>query len=124
MRAETPICFVPELNATLLTKRDDIHTCEKNVSVFSSDQPGGLMNVLMGKNMMRSDGDEHRQERFVYYPAVSPKTVKASWAQQFDVLADSVLGEMLAGDTAADLVPTYATALSGEALKAMTDNKL
>ena len=90
MRAKTPICFVPELNATLLTKRDDIHTCEKNVQVFSSDQPGGLMNELMGKNMMRSDGDEHRKERFVYYRAVSPRTVKVSWAQEFDRLADAV----------------------------------
>jgi len=120
MRAETPICFVPELNATLLTKRNDIHTCEKNVKVFSSDQPGGLMNELMGKNMMRSDGDEHRQERFVYYPAVSPKTVKASWAGQFSTLADEILDEMVAGDSVIDLVPSYATALSGEALKAMT----
>ncbi|MGA0324955.1 MAG: cytochrome P450, partial [Ilumatobacteraceae bacterium] len=50
MRSRTPICFVPELNATLITRRDDIHSCEKNVAVFSSDQPGGLMNVLMGQN--------------------------------------------------------------------------
>lgn len=120
MRANTPICFVPELNATLLTKRDDIHTCEKNVKVFSSDQPGGLMNELMGKNMMRSDGDEHRQERFVYYPAVSPKTVKASWADQFNKLADVVLDSMADSDGKGDLVLGYATALSGEALKAMT----
>ena len=56
MRATTPICFVPELGATLITRRDDIHVCEKNVAVFSSDQPGGLMNVLMGHNMMRKDG--------------------------------------------------------------------
>ena len=62
MRAETPICFVPEMGATLFTRRDDIHTCEKNVAVFSSDQPGGLMNELMGKNMMRRDGDEHRKD--------------------------------------------------------------
>ena len=49
MRSHTPICVVPELNATLITRRDDIHSCEKNVAVFSSDQPGGLMNVLMGE---------------------------------------------------------------------------
>ena len=120
MRANTPICFVPELNATLLTKRDDIHTCEKNVKVFSSDQPGGLMNELMGKNMMRSDGEEHRQERFVYYPAVSPKMVKASWANQFNKLADLVLDSLAESDGKGDLVLRYATALSGEALKAMT----
>jgi len=122
MRATTPICFVPELDATLLTKRDDIHTCEKNVQVFSSDQPGGLMNELMGKNMMRSDGDEHRKERFVYYPAISPRKVKSSWAEVFDQLADDVLDVVTgsAGRGTADLVPTYATALSGEALKALT----
>ncbi len=120
MRANTPICFVPELNATLLTKRDDIHTCEKNVKVFSSDQPGGLMNELMGKNMMRSDGDEHRKERFVYYPAVSPKTVKASWADQFNKLADVVLDSLAESNRKGDLVVGYATALSGEALKVMT----
>ncbi len=120
MRAEAPICFVPQLGATLLTRRDDIHACEKNVAVFSSDQPGGLMNELMGKNMMRSDGEEHRRERFVYYPAVSPRRVEATWAAQFGQLASAVLDELEAMAGSADLVPEYATALSGEALKAMT----
>lgn len=121
MRAETPICFVPEMGATLLTKRDDIHTCEKNVAIFSSDQPGGLMNVLMGKNMMRRDGDDHRKERFVYYPAISPRKVQATWTAEFAVLAEAVLDEFAPGDTgAADLVRGYATAMSGESLKVMT----
>jgi cytochrome P450 len=119
MRAEAPICFVPELNATLLTKRDDINVCEKHVAVFSSDQPGGLMNVLMGKNMMRSDGDEHRQERFVYYPAISPREIEARWQASFEASADAVL-DALEPQGEADLVLAYATALSGEALKAMT----
>ncbi len=121
MRTEAPICFVPQLDATLLTRWQDNHTCEKHVAVFSSDQPGGLMNVLMGKNMMRSDGDEHRRERFMYYPAMSPKTVKRVWATEFAAIADTVLDDLLAdGATSADLVPTYATAVSGECLKAMT----
>ena len=121
MRAETPICFVPEMGATLLTRRDDIHACEKNVAVFSSDQPGGLMNVLMGKNMMRRDGEEHRKERFVYYPAISPRKVQATWTAQFAAVADSVLANFAPTDTgAADLVRGYATAMSGESLKVMT----
>lgn len=119
MRAETPICRVPELGATLLTRRDDIHACEKLVTVFSSDQPGGLMNVLMGKNMMRSDGDEHRRERFVYYPAVSPRKVEAVWASVFGRLADATLDE-LAPAGCADLVPAYATVVSGDALRELT----
>jgi cytochrome P450 len=121
MRAETPICFVPEMGATLLTKRDDIHACEKNVAIFSSDQPGGLMNVLMGKNMMRSDGHEHRKERFVYYPAISPRKVKATWMDQFAAIAEAVLDDFAPSDTGdADLVRGYATAMSGESLKVMT----
>ena len=119
MRQSAPICFVPELGATLITRRDDIHTCEKNVAVFSSDQPNGLMNVLMGRNMMRKDADEHRHERFIYYPAISPRKVEQVWATLFEDLTDTVLtGFQQSGS--ADLVPHYATAVSGEALKAIT----
>lgn len=119
MRAEAPICFVPELNSTLYTKRDDIHTCEKNVEVFSSDQPGGLMNVLMGQNLMRRDGEAHRTERFVYYPAISPRTVKEHWAAEFDRIVDDVL-DALPVDREIDFVTSVATAISGEALKMLT----
>ncbi|MDG2025165.1 MAG: cytochrome P450 [Actinomycetota bacterium] len=119
MRQSTPICFVPELGATLITRRDDIHTCEKNVAVFSSDQPDGLMNVLMGRNMMRKDAEEHRQERFVYYPAISPRKVEQVWATLFEDLTDTVLTNFQQSGSA-DLVPHYATAVSGEALKAIT----
>jgi cytochrome P450 len=119
MRAEAPTCFVPELNSTLLTKRDDIHICEKNVAVFSSDQPAGLMNQLMGHNMMRRDGDDHRAERFAYYPAVSPKTVKEHWTAEFVRIVDEQLAAL--PDTGeVDFVPAIATAISGEALKMMT----
>ncbi len=124
MRAETPICFVPELGATLLTRRDDIHRCEKNVAVFSSEQPGGLMNVLMGRNMMRKDGDEHRQERFVYYPAISPSKIKSYWNDHFARLTEEAIDALMAAGSGtgstADLLSSYATALSGEALKITT----
>ena len=55
LRAKAPIAFVPALNAILITRRDDIFTLEKQIDVFSSDQPDGLMTKLMGQNMMRKD---------------------------------------------------------------------
>lgn len=119
MRSVAPICYVPELGATLITRRDDIHTCEKNVRVFSSDQPSGLMNVLMGRNMMRKDGEEHRKERFVYYPTISPRKVEQIWAGLFVKLTNDIL-DRFASSGSTDLVPDYAIATSGEALKAMT----
>ena len=55
-RKNSPIAYVPQLNATLFLKHQDIFICEKNVEIFSSVQPDGLMTKLMGQNMMRKDG--------------------------------------------------------------------
>ena len=68
MRAEAPIAYVPQLDSTLFTRRDDIFVYEKMIDVFSSHQPNGLMNKLMGHNMMRKDGDAHLAERSVIFP--------------------------------------------------------
>jgi cytochrome P450 len=119
MRAEAPIAFVPELGATLFLKRDDIYECEKNVAVFSSDQPGGLMNVLMGQNMMRKDGEAHMAERRVFFPAVSPKAVREVWRAGFEAKTSEIL-DRLAPQGQADLVRDYALPVSGEALKLLT----
>lgn len=119
MRADAPICRVPQLGATLITRRDDVFTCEKLVAVFSSHQPDGLMNRLMGQNMMRLDGEDHRRQRFVYYPAISPRKVAAVWSAAFTALTDEVLEELAEAD-GAELVEKYATVVSGEALKVLT----
>lgn len=119
MRAEAPIAFVPQLGATLITRRDDIFTQEKRVEVFSSDQPEGLMTVLMGQNMMRMDGADHAAERKAVFPTVSPKTVRDVWTDQFRVRTGEVL-DRIAPMGACDLVKDFALPVSGEALKAIT----
>lgn len=119
MRATAPIASVPQLGATLITRRDDIAVCEKNVAVFSSDQPGGLMNVLMGQNMMRRDGDEHQAERRVYQPAIAVNAVREVWRSEFEMHASGILDD-LAPRGLGDLVADYAMPLSGAALCSMT----
>src|SRR5256885_5281716 len=119
MRREAPICFVPQLGSTLLTRRDDIFVSEKRIDVFSSHQPAGLMNKLMGHNMMRKDGDAHMAERSVYFPAVSPKAVRAHWRDEFQAHADHILDE-LTPKGRADLLTDFALPLSGECLKSVT----
>ena len=59
LRQNAPIAFVPQLGATLITRRDDIFDVEKKIEYFSSFQPDGLMVQLMGHNMMRKDGPDH-----------------------------------------------------------------
>jgi cytochrome P450 len=117
MQRETPIAFVPQLGATLLTKRADIFTCEKNIAVFSSHQPAGLMNVLMGHNLMRKDGAPHLAERKAIFPSLSPRTVRDHWEPRFRAHAQRILEAL---PSTADLVMDYAMPVSAEALKEIT----
>jgi len=119
MRATAPITFVPELGATLLTRRDDIHREEKRIDVFSSVQPGGLMQQIMGLNMMRRDGADHQTERRAVFPALSPRTTLNHWAPQFEKIVEDRL-DALAPLGGCDLVTDYALPVSGAALCAMT----
>ena len=52
LRAEMPIAYVPELGATIFTKRDAIFTNEKIIEVFSSHQPGGLKQACQSDNLI------------------------------------------------------------------------
>ena len=119
LRTHAPIAYVPSLDGVVMTRHADISACERKIKIFSSDQPGGLMNRLMGRNLMRKDGLEHRTERNVIYPAVSRETVADTWRQRFQADADRLL-DGLAGKGSVDLVKDFALPLSGEALKAIT----
>ena len=119
LRKKAPISFVPQLGAILLSKHTDIFVCEKNVSVFSSVQPDGLMTRLMGQNMMRKDGEEHKKERHIIFPTVSPKTTQNVWKQKFIDHTKEIL-DSLAYQQKIDLVNEFAKPVSAEALKIIT----
>ena len=119
LRKKAPISFVPQLNAILLSKHEDIFVCEKNTAVFSSIQPDGLMTRLMGQNMMRKDGDEHKRERHVIFPTVSPKTTQNVWKQKFVDHTKKILNN-LSKKQEIDLVNEFAKPVSAEALKSIT----
>lgn len=119
LRRDKPVAFVPELNATLITRRNDIFTVEKKIDYFSSDQPDGLMTRLMGQNMMRKDGAAHLAERRATMPAFSAKTVRKTWKAQFEALTQTALQEIKPLGRA-DMAMDIAKRLSGEALVAIT----
>ncbi len=119
MRKNTPICFAPELNRILITRRDDIVKAEPDIASFSSLQPDGLMTRLMGENLMRKDGESHKLERKAIFPTVSPKTVRDVWTAQFRTAAKTILAEIEPLQSG-DLFTLFATRLSGEALRIIT----
>jgi cytochrome P450 len=119
LRQDAPIAFVRQLGAVLFTRRDDIFECEKRIDIFSSHQPQGLMNKLMGHNMMRKDGDAHMRERQVFFSAISPKAVKRHWTAQFQAHADRLLDALDLGRPTG-LLRDFALPFSGECLKTLT----
>jgi len=119
MRQQAPIAFVPQLGSTVFTRRDDIFSQEKRIELFSSHQPAGLMNRLMGHNMMRKDGEAHMSERAAMFPSVSPRVVRETWLRKFRSHAARILDE-LAPRGSADLVKAFALPLSAECLKDIT----
>lgn len=119
MRREHPIAYVPQLGATLFTRRAHIVELEKLTEVFSSHQPQGLMNRLMGHNMMRKDGAEHIAERKLMLTALGPQPVRAHWEPIFRADAQRVLDGLVPRGQA-DLVADYAMPVSAHALRALT----
>ena len=118
LRQNAPVAFVPQLGATLITRRNDIFDVEKKIAYFSSYQPDGLMVRLMGQNMMRKDGPDHMAERKTIFPAVSPKTVKNVWKTEFEGFTDSILVNVKP-EGRGDLVG-IARQICGDALRVMT----
>ena len=119
MRASNPICFVPQVKATMICDRDSIYECEKNIDVFSSVQPKGLMTVLMGQNMMRKDGEDHLKERKTIFKSISPKTSRDHWREKFETIADNIVNNIKVLKFG-DLLTLYARELSAECLKLVT----
>ena len=119
MRAKHPICFVPQLNATLVTRHAHIAENEKRTEVFSSWQPDGLMTQLMGENLMRKDGREHMAERRAIYPSLSPKAVSQIWQDQFLSATQDVITN-IAPHLEGDLFWLYAMEVSARALCVLT----
>jgi hypothetical protein len=119
LRAQAPVAFVPQLGAVLLTRRDDVFHWEKEIEVFSSVQPQGLMTRLLGENMMRKDGVAHMNERKLYMTAVNPRVVRDVWSQRFAAHADRLL-RALAPRGQAILVADFALPFAGECLKDVT----
>ena len=123
LRQQTPVAWVPQLNSVLLVRRDDIVRCEKDVATFSSEQPEGLMNRLMGRNMMRKDGREHTQERKILLAGYSSQSIREHWQQRFSAHAQRLIEQLeVQADQGnnVDLVQDFAMPLSAMALATLT----
>ncbi len=119
MRALGSVVYVPQFDRTMIVKRDEIVNAEPKIEVFSSEQPEGLMTVLLGQNLMRRDGEAHKVERKALFPCISPKTARDHWMAIFRTEAETILAELVP-KSSADLFMEYGTRLSAQCLIKIT----
>ncbi len=119
MRRDTPVAWVNQLGAIVLTRHAHITQAEKDIAFFSSHQPQGLMTKLMGENMMRKDGPAHLRERKLMLATLTTRQVRERWMAVFEAIADEVLSE-LALKPKPDLMRDYALPFSGRCLLELT----
>ncbi len=119
LRRDAPIAKIPALRGTLFTRRDDIFTQEKRIEIFSSYQPAGLLQQIMGDNMMRKDGVAHQTERKALFPALSPRTVRDVWAAKFRDITERYIAKLKPLGRA-ELVRDFALPVAADALREMT----
>ena len=99
-RADTPVLKVSAVQRILLTKAADTRHVKLHPDVFSSDDPNTPMErAFEAKTLMRRDGDDHTRLRSAMMPAMSPQTVKQSWADRINDICDEYIDRLPTGET-------------------------
>jgi len=100
LRAESPVLKVSAVGRTLLTKAADTRHVKLHPEIFSSDDPNTPMErAFEAKTLMRRDGDDHNPLRSAMMPAMSPQTVKQTWAEQVAAICDNYIDALPVGET-------------------------
>ena len=100
LRASTPVLKVNAVKRTFLTKAADTRYVKMNPQIFSSDDPNTPMErAFEAKTLMRRDGDDHSRLRTAMMPAMAPNTVKQTWANRIEKIADDYIDKLPTGET-------------------------
>lgn len=118
MRELAPAVLVEAANLVLVTRFDDIVTIERDPATYSADNPGSLVNKVMGPTFMRKDGAAHAAGRAAVAQAFQPRTVKEHWGPTFEAICERLIGE-LAGAGEADLYAALAAPMASLCLLEM-----
>ena len=119
LQKQSPIAYVPELDSVMMVCREDVFAVEKMTEHLSVNQPDSMMTRLMGENMMRKDGVAHAAERTAIFPAVSPRTVKNLWLEQFKLIVVETLDAIVPCGTC-EVMEDFSKPIASRALCVIT----
>jgi len=97
-REEHPVVYVPELDAFLVTRWDDVRAVCSESAAVSSAQPNSSPTRLVGPNMLHSEGVNHRLARAAVLPAFRqpPASLDDAWTQVSEALPTNGVVDLLA----------------------------
>jgi cytochrome P450 len=77
LRDEAPVCHVPAVGLTLVTRWDDVQHVATHGDVFSADVDSSPLTRTLGQNMLTLDGDAQKRIRATIDPSMRPRAVAA-----------------------------------------------
>jgi cytochrome P450 len=115
LRADEPVSHVPDLDMWLVTRWDDVEMVHDRSDLFTSATEPSWLNEVLGKNMLGSDGDEHRRIKDALQPSFTPTATGAWVTEQLPTICDELIDAFDPAGT--DLMTAYAEPIAVRALQ-------
>jgi cytochrome P450 len=109
------VVWVEAVNRWVVTRWDDVDAVERNTEDFTARERESLQTRVMGRTMLRTDGDEHRRLRRAAQGPLPPRAVEEHWMPLFKRVADDLI-DGFAERGACDLMEDFAGAFAARCL--------
>ena len=118
LRDEAPVCHLPAVELTLVTRWEDVHHVALHPELFTADVASSPLTRTLGQNVLTVDGERQKRIRATMDPAMRPRAVAAYAPQVIEPIARRHLGSIEPAG-AAELMATYCEPVSVLALGAV-----
>lgn len=115
LRADEPVSYVPDMDMWLVTRWDDVEFLNAHPELFTSATEPSWLNDVLGRNMLGTDGSEHRRVKDALQPTFNP-TAAGPWvADRLPAICDELIDAFEPAGT--DLMTAYAEPIAVRALQ-------
>lgn len=112
---ETGVTWVEAIDRWAVTRWEDIARVEMSPELFSSMERDSLQTRVMGRTMLRTDGDAHRRLRRAAQEPLAPNAVSSRWLPELQRVADELI-DGFAARGSADLIAEFAAPFAARTL--------
>jgi cytochrome P450 len=118
LRAESPVCHVPAVGLTLVTRWDDVQHVATHPELFTADVASSPLTRTLGQNMLTLDGEAQKRIRATIDPSQRPRAVEGYAPGIIRPIAERHLAE-IEGRGRSELMAEYCEPVSVLALGAV-----